>query len=176
MAEDERIYKLFQLKTPPRHNGVQSPFKLNILIFINKKPPGNWQGRAMRRVFVIRPMWLLTVLFFLLGFFICFFPDKFYELFFSHKVENIFFVRLLGLLLILAAFFYSYQLFNFKNNRKIIPLIIISKCLAVIFLLTNARTTFAPPMILLAALGDGTMALALGIFYGICVKEKYFYH
>jgi len=121
----------------------------------------------------------LTVLFvtvhsFMLGFFIYFFPDRFYQLFFFHQVENIFFVRQSGLFLILSAFFYSYPLFNFQNNRKIIPVIIISKCLAVIFLLTNARYTLSPPMIILAALGDGTMALALGAFYWVCIKENFF--
>ena len=122
---------------------------------------------------------LLTVLFvtvhsFLLGFFIYFFPGNFYRLFFAHTVENIFFVRQAGLFLMLSALFYLYPLLDFLNNRKIIPLIILSKTFAVIFLLTNAGQIPVPLMAFLAALGDGTMALILGFYYKLCNREKYF--
>ena len=122
---------------------------------------------------------LLTVVFvsihsFSLGFFIYFFPDLFYALFFSQPVENIFFVKQSGLFLILSALFYLFPLCDLRTNSKFIPLIIVSKCVAVLFLLTNARFTPVPTLLFLAALGDGVMALLLGINYWNCKGEKCF--
>ena len=121
----------------------------------------------------------LTVLFvaahsFFLGAFIYFFTEVFYSVFFAPELENIFFVRQSGLFLMLSALFYLYPLIDFSNNRGIVPLIIVSKCAAVIFLLTNARSTSAPTMLFLAALGDGTMALLLAFYYRACRQKQCF--
>lgn len=100
-----------------------------------------------------------------LGLIVYFFTDFFYKTFFGASVENIFFVRQSGIFLFLAGFFYLYPLLNLKNLYNMILLIIFSKIVAVIFLITNAEYTTAQAMIYLAAFFDGLMALVLAIFY-----------
>ena len=122
---------------------------------------------------------LFTVVFvslhsFFLGFFIYFFTGLFYELFFSQAVNNIFFVRQSGLFLMLSGLFYLFPIVDLRTNGKFIPLIIVSKCVAVIFLLTNARFTPEPTLLFLAALGDGIMAMLLGITYRNCKRGECF--
>lgn len=122
---------------------------------------------------------LITIVFvglhsFFLGFFIYFFTELFYALFFFQPVENIFFVRQSGLFLMLSGLFYLFPLVDLRTNSGFIPLILVSKSLAVLFLLTNARFTPVPAMLFLAALGDGMMALVLAISYRSCKGEKCF--
>jgi hypothetical protein len=87
----------------------------------------------------------------LLGLIVYFFTDFFYRVFFASSVENIFFVRQSGIFLFLAGLFYLYPLINLKKFHNIIFLVIFSKLTAVYFLLTNAKFTYAPFMIYLAA-------------------------
>jgi len=101
----------------------------------------------------------------LLGLIIYFFTDFFYKIIFAATVENLFFVRQSGVFLFLAGFFYLYPLLNLSNLYNLILLIIFSKIVAVIFLISNAGYTAAPVMIYLAAFFDGLMALVLAIVY-----------
>ena len=101
----------------------------------------------------------------LLGLFIYFFTDAFYKIFFAASVENIFFVRQSGTFLFLAGFFYLYPLLNLRKLYNLILLVIFSKIIAVIFLVSNAGFTSAPLMIYLAAFFDGVMGLVLAIVY-----------
>lgn len=101
----------------------------------------------------------------LLGLFIYFFTDFFYKVFFAASVENLFFVRQSGIFLFLAGFFYLYPLLNLRNLYNLILLVIFSKIVAVIFLISNAGYTAAPLMVYLAAFFDGLMGLLLAIVY-----------
>jgi len=101
----------------------------------------------------------------LLGLFIYFFTDFFYNFFFKVSVENIFFVRQSGIFLFLAGLFYMYPLINFKKFHTIIFVVIFSKLTAVYFLLVNAKFTPVPPMMYLAAFFDGLMAVVLIVVY-----------
>jgi len=100
-----------------------------------------------------------------LGIVIYFYTDFFYQKLFSAKVENIFFVRQSGVFLFLAGFFYLYPLIELKKLYNILLLVIFSKIVAVLFLLSNARFTLAPTMIYLAAFFDGLMAFLLLFAY-----------
>lgn len=97
----------------------------------------------------------------ILGMAIYFATDSFYRIFFNAAVDNLFFVRQSGLFLILMGMFYLVPLRDPEKYRIIILLTIVTKILAVVFMLANAGHTPAPGMILLAAAGDGSMALAL---------------
>jgi hypothetical protein len=101
----------------------------------------------------------------LLGLFIYFFTDIFYKVFFAESIENLFFVRQSGIFLFLAGFFYLYPLLNLRNLYNLILLVIFSKIVAVIFLISNAGHTAAPLMIYLAAFFDALMGLLLAIVY-----------
>jgi hypothetical protein len=101
----------------------------------------------------------------LLGLFIYFFTDLFYKVFFAASIENLFFVRQSGIFLFLAGFFYLYPLLNLRNLYNLILLVIFSKIVAVIFLISNAGYTAAPLMIYLAAFFDALMGLLLAIVY-----------
>ena len=101
----------------------------------------------------------------LLGIFMYFFTSRFYAFFFNQPPDNLFFARQSGIFLFLAGLFYLFPLTNLSVYRRIILLIIISKILAVIFLLTNASFTPSPPIIYLTAAGDGAMAIGLAIAY-----------
>ena len=101
----------------------------------------------------------------LLGLIIYFFTGFFYKIIFAATVENLFFVRQSGVFLFLAGFFYLYPLLNLSNLYNLILVIIFSKIVAVIFLISNAGYTAAPVMIYLAAFFDGLMALVLAKVY-----------
>jgi len=100
-----------------------------------------------------------------LGIVIYFYTDFFYQKFFSAPAENIFFVRQSGVFLFLAGFFYLYPLVDLKRLYNFLLLIILSKFIAVLFLLSNAKFTPAPSMIYLAAFFDGLMAVVLVSLY-----------
>jgi hypothetical protein len=106
-----------------------------------------------------------------LGIFIYFFTDYFYQKFFSTTVENLFFVRQSGAFLFLAGFFYLYPLLDLKNNYHLILLVIFSKVVAVLFLVSNAQFTMSPSMIYLAAFFDGIMAFLLLYTYTLLKKN-----
>ena len=101
----------------------------------------------------------------LLGLIIYFFTDFFYKIIFAATVENLFFVRQSGVFLFLAGFFYLYPLINLRSLYNMILLVIFSKIIAVLFLITNAGYTSAPLMIYLASFFDGLMAVVLVSIY-----------
>lgn len=101
----------------------------------------------------------------LLGLIIYFFTEIFYKVFFAANIENFFFVRQSGIFLFLIGLFYLYPLFNLKSLYSLILLIIISKTVAVLFLISNAQLTTAPAMIYLAAFFDGLMGSVLILVY-----------
>ena len=108
------------------------------------------------------------------GIFIYFFTNDFYALFFSGAIENIFFVRQVGIFLFLSGLFYLFPLLDLEKYNPLILLTIGSKTAAVVFLLTNAKYTSAPVMVQLAAFGDGSMAVALAFSYFVCKKKRIF--
>lgn len=99
----------------------------------------------------------------ILGTFIFFFTDTFYRLFFMTHAENIFFVRQSGLFLFCLGSFYFIPLLELRQNRLMIGFIIATKVLAVLFLLCYAHLSAKPPIILLAAAGDGFMGALLAL-------------
>ena len=100
-----------------------------------------------------------------LGIFIYFFTELFYRIFFQAEIENIFFVRQAGLFLFCLGLFYLSLLTDLKRMHRLVIVVISTKVLAVIFLITNAQFTNCPTMILISAAGDGSMALLLTCFY-----------
>jgi len=106
----------------------------------------------------------------LLGLTIYFFTEFFYQVFFATPIENLFFVRQSGIFLFLIGLFYLYPLRNIKKYFRIIKLVILSKTVAVIFLLWNGHLTTAPAMIYLAAFFDGLMGAVLTVVYVQCRK------
>jgi hypothetical protein len=108
----------------------------------------------------------------LLGLTIYFFTDFFYRVFFATAIENIFFVRQSGIFLALIGLFYLYPLLNLRTLYNLILLVIVSKIVAVIFLITNAGYTASPLMIYLAAFFDGFMALVLAGVYFRVLKSR----
>jgi O-antigen/teichoic acid export membrane protein len=100
-----------------------------------------------------------------LGIGIYFFTERFYELFFHTQVENLFYVRQAGLFLVCLGLFYVSILHGIQRMHHLVLVVITTKVLAVLFLITNACFTSVPGMIYLAAAGDGFMAFLLVIFY-----------
>jgi hypothetical protein len=94
---------------------------------------------------------------------IYFFPVPLYQFFFSVHPYNLFFIKQSGILLFLAGFFYLIPVKDMKRYKLVIALVVLSKVAAVIFLLRNAHLTPSPPMVHLAALGDGLMATAISL-------------
>jgi len=111
-----------------------------------------------------------------LGIFIYFFTDYFYQEFFSATVENIFFVRQSGVFLFIAGVFYLFPLIDLKNNYNFILLVIFSKVVGVIFLISNAQFTMSPSMIYMAAFFDGVMGLLLVYTYVLLKKQFHGIH
>jgi len=118
--------------------------------------PGSW-GQGL--LFIVILGTGVHSLFF--GGFIYFFTNSFYKLFFPTPIENVFFVRQVGIFLFLSGLFYLFPLVNLKKYNHLVLLTVFSKTAAVVFLLTNARFTSAPAMIQLAAFGDGFMGVSL---------------
>ena len=100
----------------------------------------------------------------LLGTTIYFFTTPFYQLFFSVDPDNFFFIKQAGIFLFLAGLFYLVPVWDMNRYKPIIYLVVISKTIAVLFLITNASLSPSPLMIYLAALGDGSMALIIMFF------------
>ena len=99
----------------------------------------------------------------ILGGTIYFFTTPFYQFFFSIDPDNVFFVKQSGIFLFLLGLLYLVPSINLSRYLLIIFLVIFSKIIAVTFLLINAHLTPSVPMIYLAALGDGIMAVILTI-------------
>ena len=107
----------------------------------------------------------------LLGFFVLFMTDFFYELFFSTQVVNPFFVKQAGLFLILMGFFYLVPMTNLEKLSRVTLVTIITKICAVTFLVVYANDSPAPFMIYLAGFGDACMAITLTVTYVMFVRE-----
>lgn len=97
----------------------------------------------------------------ILGIFIYWHTGLFYQLCFQAPVENIFFVRQSGLFLFCTGLFYLALLSDLRVNRRLVPVVVAIKLLAVLFLVTNASLSARPAMVYLAACGDGCMGALL---------------
>jgi hypothetical protein len=132
-----------------------------------KLVPGSW-GQGL--LFIVILGTGVHSLFF--GAFIYFFTNTFYKLFFSTLIENLFFMRQVGILLFLSGLFYLFPLVNLEKYKHLVLLTVFSKTAAVVFLLTNARFTSSPALIQLAAFGDGFMGVSLICCYLVFRWEK----
>lgn len=97
----------------------------------------------------------------LLGIYIFFQTEKFYEFFFGVAVENLFFVKQAGLFLFCMGLFYVVPLLHLKSHKNTINIIILTKILAVVFLLFNFHLVPKAAAILTAALIDALFAMVL---------------
>ena len=98
-----------------------------------------------------------------LGLFIYLFTDIFYELFFSAKVGNIFFIRQSGVFLFCLGAYYLLPLIDFKQLYNMVQFTVFTKIVAVLFLTTNAKLMLSTNAIYMAAFADGIMATVLVI-------------
>jgi hypothetical protein len=96
-----------------------------------------------------------------LGSFIFFFTDAFYTFFFGVKVDNPFLIKQAGLFLFCLGLFYLVPLTDMQNKHRVVDLIIVTKVLAVLFLVTSAKLVALPGPIFLAAAGDAIMGILL---------------
>ena len=92
-----------------------------------------------------------------LGLFIFFFTNTFYDFFFRASVDNFFFVQQAGLFLFCLGLFYLIPLCDLTKFHRIIDITIITKILAVFFLVGNAHLVPNPGAILFAAAVDAAM-------------------
>jgi hypothetical protein len=93
-----------------------------------------------------------------LGAFVYLFTNTFYDLFFGVAVENFFFVQQAGLFLFCLGLFYLVPLADLKSHHRSLDIIIISKLMAVFFLVSSTHLVPRPLTIVLACIGDGLMA------------------
>jgi hypothetical protein len=108
----------------------------------------------------------------ILGGTVYFFTVPFYQFFFSVDPDNFFFIKQSGVFLFLAGLFYLIPIMDMKRYKLLIALVVFSKVTAVAFLLRNAHLTPSPPMVYLAALGDGLMATALSLLALLWYKNN----
>ena len=108
----------------------------------------------------------------ILGGTVYFFTVPFHQFFFSVDPDNFFFIKQSGVFLFLAGLFYLIPIMDMKRYKLLIALVVFSKVTAVAFLLGNAQLTLSPPMIYLAALGDGLMATTLSILVFLWYKNN----
>ena len=101
----------------------------------------------------------------LLGVFIFFFTEQFYQLFLSAEIENFFFVRQAGLFLFCLGLFNLAILKDIGRHQYFVKVIIATKILAFLFLVTHSHLAAWPPILYAAAVGDGLMALVLIFSY-----------
>jgi hypothetical protein len=104
----------------------------------------------------------------ILGAWIYFGTGGFYRLFFATEVENFFFVKQAGLFLFCLGLFYLWPVVDIKKHQGAIVVAVLTKVLAVAFLLSNARLTAAPATIVLVAVIDGVLGALLAISYAAC--------
>jgi hypothetical protein len=108
----------------------------------------------------------------ILGGTVYFFTVPFHQFFFSVDPDNFFFIKQSGVFLFLAGLFYLIPIMDMKRYKLLIALVVFSKVTAVAFLLRNAHLTPSPPMVYLAALGDGLMATALSLLALLWYKNN----
>jgi len=100
-----------------------------------------------------------------LGTLLYFFTGRFYSLLFDAAIEAPFFVRQSGLFLCCLGLFYLAPLVDLQARHRLVSIIIVTKILAVLFLVVNAGLTPRPGIIYLTAVGDGCMAILLFFLY-----------
>jgi len=91
------------------------------------------------------------------------------------EVDNLFLIKQAGLFLFCLGLFYMVPIRDLVNKHRIVDLIIVTKVLAVLFLITNAWLVAKPGPILLAALGDGIMGTLLifcSLTAGLFLKKE----
>ena len=108
----------------------------------------------------------------ILGGTIYFFTVPFHQFFFAVDPDNFFFIKQSGVFLFLAGLFYLIPVKDLKRFKLLVVLVVFSKVTAVAFLLRNAHLTPAPPMVYLAALGDGLMATTISILALLWCKNN----
>jgi hypothetical protein len=108
----------------------------------------------------------------ILGGTIYFFTVPFHQFFFSVDSDNYFFIKQSGVFLFLAGLFYLIPVLDMKRYKLFIALVVFSKVTAVAFLLRNAHLAPSPPMVYLAALGDGLMATTISLLALIGYKNN----
>ena len=96
-----------------------------------------------------------------LGLFIYLFTDIFYELFFSVKPGNVFYVKQSGVFLFCLGVYYLLPLIDFKQLFNMVQFTVFTKIVAVLFLITNAKLSLSSNAIYMAAFVDGIMATVL---------------
>ncbi|HUH64872.1 MAG TPA: hypothetical protein VLZ07_00435 [Syntrophales bacterium] len=101
----------------------------------------------------------------LIGVFIFFFTELFYRLFLAADIENFFFVRQAGLFLFCLGLFNLAILKAINKFYYFVKVIIATKIFAFLFLATHAHLAAWPTVIMLAAVGDGAMAVVLLYLY-----------
>jgi hypothetical protein len=107
----------------------------------------------------------------ILGGAIYFLTTPFYQFFFSVDPDNFFFVKQSGVFLFLIGLFYLIPVMDMRRYKLLIVFVVFSKVTAFVFLLRNAYLTPSSPIIYLAALGDGFMAIALSFLFMIWYKK-----
>jgi len=97
----------------------------------------------------------------ILGLFIYFFTDIFYDIFYSVQPENVFFVKQSGVFLFCLGSYYLLPFVNFQKLYSTVSFTIFTKIVAVLFLVVNAHLSLSPTAIYMAAAGDSSMAILL---------------
>ena len=78
--------------------------------------------------------------------------------------RHFFFVQQSGLFLFCLGLFYLVPLADLKRSRRLVVAMIVTKIMAVLFLIADSGLVVRPDIILLAAGGDGIMAILLIYF------------
>jgi hypothetical protein len=129
-------------------------------------------GRPIATPAALTFLWVVVLLVgvhsLMLGIWICLATGPFYRLFFGCEAADPFFVRQAGLFLFCLGMFYVWPLVALRRLHRGIVLTIVTKVLAVVFLVSNASLTPSPATIQLVALGDGCMGALLLITYVVC--------
>lgn len=97
----------------------------------------------------------------LLGVYIFLQTERFYKFFFGVAVDNLFFVKQAGLFLFCIGLFYLVPLRNLKTHHRMLDIIILTKVLAVLFLLSNYALVPQTGVIFIAALIDAMLAIII---------------
>lgn len=97
----------------------------------------------------------------LLGVYIFIQTERFYKFFFGVAVDNLFFVKQAGLFLFCIGLFYLVPLINLKTHHRILDIIVLTKILAVLFLLTHYALVPQTGAIFIAALIDAMLAIVI---------------
>lgn len=90
-------------------------------------------------------------------------------------MENFFFVQQAGLFLFCLGLFYFVPIKELDTRHRTLDIIILTKLLAVLFLVSKAQLVARPGAIFLAAAGDALMAIMLihySLAAGLLLKKR----